>query len=78
MSSFTVKNLLYSEKGTEGARKIWGSFEKTPYEYELVEDEDKEAEEADEQWGYGEPEEAEAEGRRVNGEYALAVRGYGE
>lgn len=53
-------------------------FEKARFEYEVVRDKDKEAEEIDEEWGYGGLEEAEREGRRVNGEYELAVRGMEE
>lgn len=65
--------LVYSEKGMKSAGKIRGEFEKARYEYEIVGDEDMEVDEADEQWGYGE-----LGGRRVNGEYELAVSGYGE
>lgn len=61
--------LLYSEKGMKSAGKIRGEFEKAWYEYKIVGDEDREADEADEQWGYGE---------LGAGEYELAVSGYGE
>lgn len=60
------------------AAKIWGAFESMRFEYERVADEDQKAEEADEEWGYGELEAEERRGRKVNGEYELAMRGYGE
>lgn len=44
----------------------------------MVRDEAREREEADEHWGYGEVEEVEVEEGRVNGEYELAARGYGD
>ncbi|KAL0630977.1 hypothetical protein Q9L58_010168 [Maublancomyces gigas] len=54
----------------EEATKIWGAFETARNEYERVDGEHREAEEADEEWGYGELEE-------TKGEYELAMRGYG-
>lgn len=43
----------------EAAGKIWGQFEKARFEYEIVGDGDREAGEADGQWGYEELEEME-------------------
>lgn len=62
----------------EGAVKIWGEFERLRRELETVQDEGVEADQAGDEWGTGELEDAEREGRRVNGEFELAIRGYGE
>lgn len=48
------------------------------HELETVRDEEVEADQADEEWGMGELEDAEREGRQANGEFELAIRGYGE
>lgn len=70
--------LLYEEKGIEAAAKIWREFEKARSMYEEVEDEDREEEEADDERGHGELAEVEGNRRQINGEYELAIRGYGE
>lgn len=70
--------LLYTEKGMEEVRNIWTAFETARHEYKQVADEDREAAEAEELYGYGELEEAEEARRNLNGEYELAIRGYGE
>lgn len=62
----------------EGAAKIWGEFERWRYEREAVRDEEAEVEQADGEWGMRELEEAEREGRQINGEYEFGIRGYGE
>lgn len=46
--------------------------------YEDVGDEDKEVDEADNGWGGGTVGEAENGRRGLNGEFGLAIRGYGE
>lgn len=40
--------LLYSREGMEAAVKIWGKFEEARFEYEVVVNEDRDADEADE------------------------------
>ncbi|KAL0634916.1 hypothetical protein Q9L58_006109, partial [Maublancomyces gigas] len=74
----TMMNLLYTQKGIEGAVKIWGEFEKWRQEHEAVWDEEGEADQADEGWRMGELGGVEREGRRANGEFEPAIRGYGE
>lgn len=63
-----MTTLLYTEKGMEETFKIWEAFGRVRREYEQWADEDKEAEEADESWGFGELEEAEEARREMNGE----------
>lgn len=53
---------------------IWKEFERERRAYEVVRNEDKEAEER----GGGTLEEAEAGRRAINGEYELAIRGHNE
>ncbi|KAL0633795.1 hypothetical protein Q9L58_007278 [Maublancomyces gigas] len=73
-----MATLLYTEKGMEEATRIWGEFGKIRREYEQWADEDKEAEDADDGWGAGDLEGEEERRRERNGEYELAIRGYGE
>lgn len=73
-----MATLLYTEKGMVEAAKIWRAFESMRFEYERMTGEDQEAEEAVEEWGYGELEAEEGRRREVNGEYELAMRGCGE
>lgn len=56
----------------------WGAFEKAWHAYEDVGDEDEEADAMDDDYGGGTLEEAENGRRELNGEFELAVRGYGE
>lgn len=60
------------------ALAIWKEFEKERRAYEIVRDEDEEAEKRDDEWGGGSLEEAEEGRRERNGEYELAIRGYNE
>lgn len=69
-----MTTLLYTEKGMEETFKIWEAFGRVRRGYEQWADEDKEAEEADESWGFGELEEVEEARREMNGEYELAIR----
>lgn len=57
---------------------LGGEFEKAGCEYEVVESGEEMLDAADYELEYGELEEVEAMGRRVNGEAELAIRGYGE
>lgn len=52
--NLTLKTLPYEEKGMEAAAKIWTEFEKARWKYEIVRNEDQEADEVDEGLGYGE------------------------
>lgn len=74
----TMLTLLYEEEGIAAAVKIWGEFEKARSAYEVVRDEDREEEETDNERGHGELAEVEGSRRQLNGEYELAIRGYGE
>lgn len=46
--TLTMTFLLYSREGMEAAVKIWGKFEEARFEYEVVVNEDRDADEADE------------------------------
>lgn len=75
----TIITLLYGENEIEETMEIWDAFEKARCEFEDVGDEDREAEEAvDGLGGGGTLEEAENGRRDLNGEFELAIRGYGE
>lgn len=73
-----MARLLYTREGEEVAAAIWKEFEVMRHQFERGGDRDEEREQREEEWGYGELEEVEAEGRRVNGEAELEIRGYGE
>lgn len=77
-TNLTIIQLLHTEKSIEAAAEIWGGFEKARFEFEIVREEEEEQVEADDEWGYGEMEEVEAEGWRINGEFEPSIGGYGE
>lgn len=69
-----MTRLLYTEDGVAAAATIWKEFEVMRHQFEKG-DEEEEREAKEEEWGWGELEQVEAEGRRANGEAALAERG---